>query len=283
MFSILDEIQPLVLVVEDERTSVETRVELFEAKGFAAIAALSKKDAERELRACPSIDLLITDINLDPTGAWDDSGIDLARQVRQIRPQLPIIGYSGRVNDLSDEDRALFQSFHLKGKELDHINEWRDLAVEHRRSRSEATSQLAERLAGQTPAHETGYNLLREFVPGGRALNENDERCIEDILRDNGYQLKIIEPADTPAGAASEGVEIASPISVWLRHSNNYVIAEAYQCPELYATGGDQETAIEMLLLLMAGYHADFNDDPEMDLSPNMINLRNYLNRIFKK
>src|SRR6266542_1408359 len=88
------ETRPVVLLVEDDRDALVIRKELFETGGFVAYGVQTAEAAKREVRAAPMIDIVVTDINLDPDSAFDTSGVDLAQYLRTEAPGLPIVGYS---------------------------------------------------------------------------------------------------------------------------------------------------------------------------------------------
>jgi CheY-like chemotaxis protein len=81
-----------VLMVEDEPLITELMTEVLSENGFAVHAVTSGETALRYLDDGPEVDVLFTDINLE--GRMD--GSTLAKQVRERRPDLPIVYCSGR-------------------------------------------------------------------------------------------------------------------------------------------------------------------------------------------
>ncbi len=84
-----------ILVVEDEATIRELVVETLESLGYQVIAAGNAAEAMDVLRANGTVDLLFTDIVMP--GSRD--GVDLAEEVRQRQPDIPVLftsGYAGR-------------------------------------------------------------------------------------------------------------------------------------------------------------------------------------------
>ncbi|MGH6985188.1 MAG: response regulator, partial [Stellaceae bacterium] len=81
-----------ILVVDDDSLVAESTVSMLEHLGHSAILTTSCIAALEALRTEPQIDLVITDQVMPGM-----TGIELARRIRQLRPELPIIlatGYS---------------------------------------------------------------------------------------------------------------------------------------------------------------------------------------------
>jgi CheY-like chemotaxis protein len=81
-----------VLLVEDEGLISQLVADWLSQRGIAVHEAASAEEAMHYLDSGAPVDLLFTDVNLP--GAMD--GAQLARQVRQRRPELPVVYTSGR-------------------------------------------------------------------------------------------------------------------------------------------------------------------------------------------
>jgi DNA-binding NtrC family response regulator len=81
-----------VLLVEDEFLITDLMTEVLGDRGFAVHAVAAAEDALRYIDEGATVDVLFTDINLP--GGMD--GSLLAEEVRQRRPELPIVYCSGR-------------------------------------------------------------------------------------------------------------------------------------------------------------------------------------------
>ena len=90
-----------VLIVEDEFFIAEWVAESLSDLGFAVEIASNARDALRFLQSA-SVDVLFTDINLP--GGMD--GAALARQARQLLPELPVIYASARITMLEPKARV---------------------------------------------------------------------------------------------------------------------------------------------------------------------------------
>jgi nitrogen-specific signal transduction histidine kinase/CheY-like chemotaxis protein len=92
-----------VMIVDDQRSLVELAEETLAALGYEPIGFDSSVAALQAFRAEPQrFDLVLTDETMP-----DLSGVDLAREIRRVRPELPIVlmsGYSGA--QLAERARA---------------------------------------------------------------------------------------------------------------------------------------------------------------------------------
>jgi CheY-like chemotaxis protein len=81
-----------ILLVEDEILISEFVALALEELGFTVHVAASAKEALRHIESGAAVDALFTDVHLP--GGMD--GSELARRVRALRPDLPIVYASGR-------------------------------------------------------------------------------------------------------------------------------------------------------------------------------------------
>src|SRR5579871_3420200 len=82
------------LVVDDDPLTRELIASMLEEAGCETLTARSGTDALVELGRDESIDILLADINMPGL-----SGIELAEQAHDFRPDLRILLLSGREND----------------------------------------------------------------------------------------------------------------------------------------------------------------------------------------
>lgn len=93
---------PILLVVEDDFLVRLTLVDGLTDGGFEVLEATDAQEALALICDRPDIVAMLTDINL-PGGC---DGIALARAVRVIRPDLPVVYASGRYSTL-DSDKTV--------------------------------------------------------------------------------------------------------------------------------------------------------------------------------
>ena len=87
----------VILCVDDERVSLKVRSRVLEKAGHEVIQASSAAEALDILRARP-VDLVLTDLLMPGM-----TGAELAREVKKLKPNLPVVLFSG-VNEMPPED-----------------------------------------------------------------------------------------------------------------------------------------------------------------------------------
>ena len=104
----------LLLLVDDDVDSLQSRSELCGARGFDTVTVKDEQQAIKEFIASPGVDVVITDIRLHPDMPLDKSGVKLARRLKAISKNLPIVGYSAAFaeGELTKAERALFTTFY---------------------------------------------------------------------------------------------------------------------------------------------------------------------------
>jgi CheY-like chemotaxis protein len=92
----LPEAKPVILCVDDEAIPLILRKSVLEKSGYKVIAAKSAAEALERLDQQP-VDLVLTDLLMPGL-----SGTELARQIKQRKPGLPIVLLSG-VNEIPED------------------------------------------------------------------------------------------------------------------------------------------------------------------------------------
>ncbi|MCE5336890.1 MAG: PAS domain S-box protein [Desulfobacteraceae bacterium] len=111
-----------ILFVDDERMVADMASRILERLGYSVIAKTNSLDALEIMRSnAEDVDLLITDYTMPNL-----TGIELAREIVKIRPDLPIImctGYGERVNELTARSAGVtaFALKPLDRSELAHL------------------------------------------------------------------------------------------------------------------------------------------------------------------
>lgn len=91
--------QRTVLVVDDEALIRINAIDMLTDAGFAVVEAGDAAEALEMLEQHPEIGLLFTDINMP----GDMDGLELARRVHALRPDVHLIVTSGKVRPTKDE------------------------------------------------------------------------------------------------------------------------------------------------------------------------------------
>jgi DNA-binding NtrC family response regulator len=92
-FGRVPQVKPLLLCVEDDSTYLGLRKAFLEQHGYNVIGAATARDALKVLREAP-VCATLTDHFLHGT-----TGVQLAKEMKTIKPDVPIILYSGTVPD----------------------------------------------------------------------------------------------------------------------------------------------------------------------------------------
>ena len=106
---------PLVLVIDDQKDSRDTEVELVRNVGCVAIGVATRDLALLEASQSPYFDAALCDVNLT-NRPHDKSGVKLARELRKRLPNLKIVGYSAYFSegDLSENDHKAFDRWYRR-------------------------------------------------------------------------------------------------------------------------------------------------------------------------
>jgi CheY-like chemotaxis protein len=246
--------RPVVLVVEDNEVGLRRRAGLLADAGCTPIPVRSRDEALRELRTSPGVDMVLTDIRLvDRDG--DRSGVELARSIKDLDRDLPVIGYSAHFSDDDDlgSDKALFAGTHIKGRMtyrdiLQTIEDCRRRAMDYRLMRTRRALAALEVLRRRHECSVSEGDMIVALAPGGAGT-----RPIAPALEQAGYILRLID-------IGVSGFE--RPIVVWLLATGSVVEAEVYGHPALYADGDDEQSATEHLIELMRLYAAELRVSP---------------------
>ncbi|MBI5556688.1 MAG: response regulator [Deltaproteobacteria bacterium] len=93
-----------ILVVDDEETIVKLEQRILEELGYQVTAFTSCEEALKVIRTTPDdIDLIVTDMTMPKI-----NGLNLAREAKGLRPDLPVILCTGFSELLSEEDAGQY-------------------------------------------------------------------------------------------------------------------------------------------------------------------------------
>ena len=83
-----------ILVVDDEGFLVDILFEVLDSHGYSVLTATSGQEALQIAKKTESIDLLLTDLIMNPM-----NGMALAEQLKQTNPQIKVLFMSGYTQD----------------------------------------------------------------------------------------------------------------------------------------------------------------------------------------
>jgi len=270
-----------VLVLDDDDKNRELSARIFANEEVRVVQAATRVEAQRELIAHPGIDAISLDICLHGGGA-DKEGAALAMEVRELRPDLPIVGYSAyfEEHDLSPEERKAFTAYYHRGGDIEEISKYVDRCLdeglEYRRRRRELFDQQLAKLVEAGQIEEREYAVLRSFSPA-----PSDELSIEHALTAAGYQVEVVLPSP-PRGL---NVIPRRPFVVWLRRvgETEEYEAEIFGQPSLYGVGKSPSGAIQNLLEVFWLYFEDLRAvDPE-ELDGPALSLAHFFEHVLTR
>jgi CheY-like chemotaxis protein len=248
------------------------------------ICVRTAAEALREFIGTPAVDIVIADINLDPNDERDVSGVDVARTIREMRPDVPIIGVSGQFDSLSPAQTEPFTDSLVKGRSIspddfdDKLDRWRREAVAYRERRTTFSKRALLEVLTTGEQTRVDYEVLREFLPGratSTVLAAAPVPSADEVLRQAGWWLQLIQ-----AGRVSTGDRIRQAVPVWLRKEESQHLAVLHGHSFLSARAPAVAEAVEELLRLMAAWHTG-RLAPESVSEPERQRLFAYLARVF--
>jgi DNA-binding response OmpR family regulator len=96
---VLAELSPSVILLVDDDPDIRSLTRTFlEHEGYSVLSSGDAERASQIFRAVPRIDLLVTDLYMPGR-----SGMELARELKALRRELPVLMISGGVLDTAQE------------------------------------------------------------------------------------------------------------------------------------------------------------------------------------
>jgi DNA-binding response OmpR family regulator len=96
---VLAELSPSTILLVDDDPDVRSLMRTFlEHESYSVLSSGDAERASQIFRAVPQIDLLVTDLNLPGR-----SGMELARELKALRRELPVLMISGGMLDTAQE------------------------------------------------------------------------------------------------------------------------------------------------------------------------------------
>jgi len=266
-----------VLLLDDSDDNRELSTKIFHNEEVRVVEAATRVEAQRELIAHPGIDAVSLDICLRGKGD-DKDGAGLAVEIREMRPDLPIIGYSAyfEENDLSPEEREAFTAYYHRGGSIEEISEYvnrcLDEGLEYRRRRRELFDQQLARLNEVGQIEEREYSVLRSFSPA-----PSDELSIEHALVAAGYEIEVV----LPSPPEQLNVIPRRPFVVWVRQGEEQEYeAEVFGQPSLYGIGDSPALAIQNLLEVFWLFFEDLRGASPDELDGPALSLAHFFEHV---
>lgn len=277
--AVIMEQRPLMLLVEDNLESLSARVEIYEDAGLTVLTAASAEDAIRQIWSSPMVCAVVTDLNLEPSDTDDTAGVYLCKYLREVRPGLPVAGYSAHFDEaaVAETDRELFDRYYARGSLTvrgiaDSAAEIRELAIEFRDLRREEALKRLDTLRKAQCLDLAQCNFYQSLLP-------REDSWIEQVLTSSGYELLTIVSPPAPISKCSP--RLATALLVWVRSGPDGVESEVFGMPNLYAAGADLDEAITGLLEIMCLFFEDLREAD--DLVGEALDLQRFLVRVIEQ
>jgi hypothetical protein len=134
--------------------------------------------------------------------------------------------------------------------------------------------------------------VLRDFLPGANLASETavageDVKTVDDLLREAGYRLRLIDSQTPVPGIEPEDHRTVVTFPIWLRLDGGVYVAELYNHPIVYGAGETEKEAVDDILMLMYGFYLDYRlrgkstANPDENFSVDLGRLRDYLVKVF--
>lgn len=270
-------VKPFILIVEDRKDLRELESFVFKGLGCSVIVASNPIDALKTFLSSPQLDLIFTDIDLlADYNKHDKSGVDIARLIRQLNPEIPIVGYSSKFSEqeLTKNEISCFNRWYDKGS-MDSI---------------QLSDMFTEVTTMATLYKQNRFNLLRNIIDNVRMENgtnenyENESKFIisqdyipkiqiDETLKETGFELYRVKPLQES--------KIKKDFVVWQKREDNYCEMEIYGYPNLWSVGLSEEEALINLFVLMRKFYSDFKKIGLNEISTPISKQFVFLNNIF--
>ncbi|MBK0381011.1 hybrid sensor histidine kinase/response regulator [Mucilaginibacter segetis] len=169
-----------ILVVDDNLTNREILEEQLKQWNFIPVMAASGEEALKELASADKIDLVISDMNMP-----EMDGIQLAREIREKQPELPVILLTSMGNEQSRKNAHLFNVALTKPTKhqllYKHIIEQLKIKREVKKTPQPVHTPFSEDFAK--------YHPIRILIAEDNAVNQ---KLAKYILNKMGYDPDIV-------------------------------------------------------------------------------------------
>ncbi len=267
-----------VLLLDDDDENRDLSAQIFSNESARVVEAANTVQAESELIAHPGIDAVSLDVSLQGNGR-DKEGAALAVRIHELRPELPIVGYSAYFDEqeLSAEEREAFTAYYPRGGSIEeienYVNRCLDEGLEYRRRRRQVFEEQLGRLHENEKIADREYSVLRSFSPAA-----GEDLSIEQALTKAGYQMEVVLPSP-PRGI---GLVPRRPFVVWIRETGETgeYEAEVFGQPDLYGIGETPEDAVHHLVEVFWLFVSDLKGADPKELAGPALSLSHFFEHV---
>lgn len=272
-------IKPLILLVQDREDARRDDSQLLKSLGCSVITAENANEALKKFFISPHLDLVFTDIDLvGSETARDKSGVDIARFIKHLDNELPIIGRSSifEDNELSDNEKSWFDKWYSKGgmsyqalqKMFEDVKTQADA---HKQKRFNEIADIFNKLKKNNIIDQKDFGEVLELAI---SYGTTPFLQIEEATSESGYELKLVSPKTSTM--------IGKPFLIWTKSESGTHETEVYGYSDLYSFGLDEEDALNNLLRLMSGFASDMKNESPQSFAGPALRLRKFLLYVLK-
>jgi len=274
----LNFIKPFILIVEDREGGRNKYAKALRDINCGVITATNAKEAVNSFMTSPKLDLVFTDIDLKGKTHPDKSGVDIARFIKHLDNELPVVGYSSKFVDkeLSEEEKGYFNRWFPKGDMLvkdilEMCDNLKDMANHHKLRRFNEVVDLFNKLKAKKIISNDQFGQVLETAI---TYDTTPFSQVEEAIAESGYSLKLLSSLVSDF--------ISKPFLVWIRNDETLFEVEVYGYPDLYSFGNTEDEAIKNLIQIMQGYAADMKSDDADNFAGPALLLRKFLLYVIK-
>ena len=210
----------------------------------------------------PRFDLLFTDINLIGGHSPDKAGVAFARFAKSVIPGIPLVGCSGQFaeDDLSEEDRGVFDKWWLKGEQA------QNLSVIAKDTLERAISYHKSRQTSSVSAYPTGKSLESNAADSKLHIPKTNSE-----FHAEGYVKTIIEP--------SRENKLVEPFAVWKKDSYEGVELEVVGCGAIFSWGDTYSDAEAGLMEIIMDLKQTLHEPDEL-FSTSLLSAKRFVETV---
>lgn len=263
--------RPTVVIVEDDKRIANRRREWFLDAGFEPLIAYDRQQAFEQVRSAPGVDMIYTDVCLEP-GGEDRSGEFIGEMLRaERRRSIFLVAVSGVVDPQNVRARdqqglSVFDQIYRK-MDINSRDSFKSEAVKWHteisgrvRARRELAETLISDLSVEHRIDAAALAILRkkEVAETIHSVSEiSSEAADADVsaFKASNFMLRFVDNSYLERRVDQMGYEgevfIQNSVPVWVKNIDGRTWAELYKYPEIGSFADSEEEAILQLFSLM--------------------------------
>jgi len=273
-------VKPFIMIVEDRKDGRDYYARILRDLNCSVITASTAKEALKCYMTSPKLNLVFTDIDLLGNRTRDKGGVDIARFIKHLDNELPVVGYSSKFkdNELTYQEKEYFDEWYDKGSLgiadiTDMCDKLKEKANQHKTQRFNEIVKLFNRLRAKNIIRTTDKDF-EDVLKLAISYDTTPFSQVDEAISENGYELKLVNP--------QPGKLIDKPFLIWTRSDEDIYEIEVYGYSDLYSFAKTEEDALNSLISLMEGFALDMKSEEPENFAGPALHLRKFLLYILK-